>query len=168
MKSIITTTLLSILFVSGLCARDGAAMADSATGESNREVKGFIKDKITCYCTEARTKGLKLDKKELLNALKSKGQSTDILGCGEKELMLIKIPLGGGEDELDVDVTGTCYADVEPDPDGRFSCWIKKNYIKYNANCDSVDSAGDPNVENRPLCKDLGSVVGAGSCRKEK
>ncbi len=160
MKTLITYKILLLL-----TATSGVAIA--GTGEHIGEVQEFLKGKITCYCTEARTKGLRLDKEVLMSALQSDGQSTDILACGEKELMLVKVPIGNGDIDLDVDVAGTCYAGAEPDADGNFSCWIKKNYIRYTGDCGSGEFAGDPNVDEHPKCKDLGAVVGAGRCEKD-
>ena len=94
-----------------------------------------------------------------------KGFDIDILECGEKNLLLINFP----NEALKTD--GSCETAGGTETSTSTSCWVKKNYIRYafnsSFNCDTNIYAGDPNEDDKPLCKDLGSVVGAGSCIKE-
>lgn len=154
--------LILLLFSSRTMARNGIE-SDVTVGT----IKGFIKDEITCYCTEAKSNGLKLDSKALKKAMKSNAQGNSIYACGEKNLMLLKVPLGSKSAGLGVDMSGSCYADATPDTNGAFACWTKKNYIKYDVDCPIVGFAGNPGEDDRPNCKDLGTIVGAGSCSKK-
>ena len=119
-------------------------------------VKEFYKGKTTCYCTEARDIGLTLTSKSL--------KGIEIMQCGEKSLVQIKVPA----DSLKSKSNESCAANAGTGKNSMATCWIKKNYIRFEASCPTEQFAEDPNREERPLCKDLGSVVGAGSCRKEK
>jgi len=155
MKTITGCLLILSLFSNQVLAQE-AAIDAGRTNTSQGKVKEFYKDKTSCYCTQARSVRLKLTSSGL--------KGIDIIECGEKNLVRIEVPPGA----LNPRKSEACAVDTETHKKGFDSCWIKKNYIKYTANCNSKKFAGDPNVENRPLCKDLGSVVGAGSCRKTK
>lgn len=155
--------LILSLFSSQTIAGDGIENAVTVG-----KVKGFIKDQITCYCTEAKSNGLKIDSKALKKAMKSSAQGNSIYACGEKNLMLLKLPLGSNSAGLAVNMSESCYANAKPDTNGAFACWTKKNYIKYEVNCPVVGFAGNPGEDDRPNCKDLGTIVGAGSCNKKK
>lgn len=153
--------LILLLFGSRTMARDGIENAVTVG-----ILKGFIKDEIMCYCTEAKSNGLKLDSKALKKAMKSYAQGNSIYACGEKNLMLLKVPLGSKSAGLGVKISESCYANSKPDANGTFACWTKKNYIKYDVDCPVVGFAGNPGEDDRPNCKDLGTIVGAGSCSK--
>lgn len=154
MKIIIGYLLILSLFSNQVSAQEAATDAGRAN-TSHGMVKEFYKDKTTCYCTQARSVRLKL--------MSSGLKGIDIIECGEKNLVRIEVPSSA----LNPRKSEVCAADSETTKKDSDTCWIKKNYIKFNGDCTSENFAGDPNIEDRPLCKDLGSVVGAGSCRKD-
>jgi len=156
MKTIIRFLLFLVLFCTVASANEVAENTKPSSGKPIGDVKEFYKNKTTCYCTEARTIRLTLVSSEL--------KDINIFECGEKSLVLIKVPTKFLSSKKSED----CGAKIDAGMEGMTACWIKKNYIKFDAPCGEEHFAGDPNVEDRPLCKDLGSVVGAGSCRKDK
>lgn len=155
MKTIIGCVLLLSLFFSQVSAREVITDAAPTVQKPPGKVKEFYKDKTTCYCTQARSVRLKL--------MSSGLKDIDIIECGEKNLVRIEVPTA----TLTPKRSEVCAADTATNKKDFDACWVKKNYIKFNGRCISENFAGDPNVENRPLCKNLGSVVGAGSCRKD-
>ena len=139
-------------------------------GEPIGEIQEFYQDLTKCYCSEDKKNGLKINSKDLTKVLRESSFGMSILGCGHKQLVQISLPAAALEPSI-VSAEArqkSCYATAKTDAGNSYACWIKATYIQHDAQCDETGFAGDPNADERPLCKDLGGVIGAGKCEKKK
>ena len=62
----------------------------------------------------------------------------------------------------------TCYASADRVLDDFQNCWVKKSYIEQSPACDSKKAGDLELADQQAKCEQLGNVLGAGACKKEK